>query len=179
MKVEVVLRFSDQDGAIDITDCETVAERGRDPIFGRSEAGGIGERKYRSAFATEVVPLGDQLYRIEDPWYGHPFNCGDGEEAPGGLAFRDVFSAERLPDGSLRFDRLVKRAGWRVDYWMLPASPLLVESPVMSIVVAKIEEHGGFAERDPWVTNWLWTFLPPESDFDPTSDIEAAVRGAH
>jgi len=175
--VEVVLRFPDENGIVDATGRHTL-ETEKGLIFGRDADGGIGELKHRFAFVTSVVPLGAGTYRIEDMWYGHPFRMlgEEGEEkTAGGLAFRDVFLARPLADGSLLFDRVVQRGGWRLDYWMLP-SPSFVHPRYLNEVVANVEAHGGCVEQDPWIGNWLWTFLPPETDYDPTSDIEEALR---
>ncbi len=97
------------------------------------------------------------------------------EEAPGGLAFRGILLAEPLADKSLRFDRVVQKARWRIDSWMLPSASL-VQSQYLDAVVAKLELHGGCAEQDPWIGNWLWTFLPPETDYDRTNDIAEALE---
>jgi hypothetical protein len=41
----------------------------------------------------------------------------------------------------------------------------------------KIEEHGGFAAEDPWIGGgWLWIFLPPETDYDPTNDFDEVIK---
>jgi hypothetical protein len=173
--VEVVLRLPNEDGMIDTTDRETLETETRELIYERDADGGIGELKHRSAFVTWVVPLAESHYRLEDLWHQHPWRMNDDEKAPGGLAFRDVFLAQRLPDGSLRFDRVVQKAHWRIDYWMLP-SPSIFGSPYLNAAVARIEAHGGCAEQDPWIRNWLWTFLPPETDYDPTSDIADALQ---
>jgi len=171
--IEVVLRFPDENGIVDATGRETL-EREKGPIFKRDSNGGIGEVKHRFAFATPVVPLGADNYRLEDLWYGHPFRTMGEEKGAGGLAFGDVFLARPLADGSLLFDRVVQRGGWRIDYWMLP-SPSFVQSHYLIDVVAAIEAHGGCAEPDPWIENWLWTFLPPETDYDPAIDIAEAL----
>jgi hypothetical protein len=43
---------------------------------------------------------------------------------------------------------------------------------------AKIEEHGGFAEEDPWIGGgWLWIFLPPETDYDPSNNFDEVIKG--
>lgn len=173
--VEVVLRLPNEDGTIDTTDRETLETETRELIFERAADGGIGELKHRLAFVTWVVLLAESKYRLEDLWHQHPLRMNDEEKAPGGLAFRDVFLAQRLPDGSLLFDRVVQKANWRIDYWMLP-SPSIICSPYLNAAVARIEAHGGCAEQDPWIRNWLWTFLPPETDYDPTSDIAGALQ---
>lgn len=117
--VEVVLRFPDDHGVVDMTPLGTLEAHKHDLIFKRDADRGIGEPAHRSAFVTSVVPLGEGLYRLEDPWHAHPLKLRDNEEAIGGLAFRDVFLAERLPDGSLRFDRIVQKGNWRVIDWFL------------------------------------------------------------
>jgi hypothetical protein len=160
---------------IDATDLETLETETRELIFERDVQGGIGELKHRWAFVTWVVPLAEGNYRLEDLWHQHPLRIVDEEKAPGGLAFRDVFLARRLPDGSLLFDRVVQKANWRIDYWMLP-SPSLIGSAYLDTAVARIEAHGGFAAQDPWIRNWLWTFLPPETNYEPTSDIAEALQ---
>jgi hypothetical protein len=173
--VEVVLRFPDENGIIDTTDCGTLEKEARSGLlFKRATDGGIGELAHPLAFVTWVVPLAENTYRIEDLWHRHPLRTNENEEAPGGLAFRDVFVARRLADGSLLFDRVLERAEWRIDYWMLP--PPSVWPQYLEGVVAKIEALGGYAEQDPWIGNWLWTFLPPETDYDPTTDIAEALQ---
>jgi hypothetical protein len=173
--VAVVLRFPDQNGAIDTTDREILERETLALTVRRSADGGIGELAHPLARVTWVVPLGEGNYRLEDLWHRHPLRMIAEDEAPGGLAFRDVFVAEPLADGSLRFDRLVQKAEWRVDYWMLPSSSF-IESPYLQSAVVKIEAHGGRAEQDPWIGNWLWTFLPPEADHDPSNDIADALK---
>jgi hypothetical protein len=53
----------------------------------------------------------------------------------------------------------------------------MLRSPYLAPVFARIEEHGGFAEEDPWIGGgWLWIFLPPDANYDPTADINAAIK---
>jgi hypothetical protein len=173
--IEVVLRIPNENGVIAPTDCDTLETETRFLIFDRDANRGIGELKHRLAFVTWVVPLGEGKYRLEDLWHGHPFRRNDEGVAPGGLAFRDVFLAKHLADGSLLFDRLVQKGEWRVDFWVLPDASF-VRSEYLNAAVAKIEANGGCAEQDPWIRNWLWTFLPPETDYDQTSDIAQGLR---
>jgi hypothetical protein len=173
--LEVVLRFPDEDGTVDATGRETLETETRALTFVRTADGGIGELEHRMSFVTWVVPLGANRYCLEDLWHEHPLRQTGDDEAPGGLAYRDVFLARRLTDGSLLFGRIVERANWRVDYWMLP-SESSVDSPFLSDVIAGVESHGGHVAQDPWIVNWLWTFLPPETDYDPTNDIAEALQ---
>lgn len=136
-------------------------------------------------FETWVVPLEDNHYRLEDLWFQQPFkmmaiegldpDVSVEEQTPGGLAFRDIFLAQRLPDESLLFDRVVQKANWRIDNWMLPLSSESAWRYLTSIV-ERIEAHGGCIEPDPWFVNWLWTFMPSEADYDPTSDINETIN---
>jgi hypothetical protein len=64
---------------------------------------------------------------------------------------------------------------WRIDYWRLP-SPSFVSSDYLSAVVAKIKAPGGHAAQDPWIPDWLWTFLPRETDYDPSNDIAEVLQ---
>ena len=181
MVIDVVLRFANENGVIDTADPETIEKETRSLTFKRAADGGIGELTHRFAFVTAVVALGDNHYRLQDLWYGHPFRLNDDDEPQGGLAFQAVFYAERLADGSLLFDRVVERGGWRTDYWMLPSewvSPpeSLLASEYLRTVIEKIDAHGGCAAQDPWIINWLWTSLPPGTDYDPTNDIAEAVK---
>lgn len=176
--IEVVLRFHDENGIVDATGLKLLETETRSLIFKRAPDGGIGELKHRLAFVTWVVPLGEGSYRLEDLWHGHPARMSgdeDKQESPGGLAFRDVFRAERLTDGSLLFDRVLRKGEWRIDCWILP-SPSFLRSHYFDGVVAQVEAHGGCAEPDPWMKNWLWTFLPPEADYDPARDIDEALQ---
>jgi hypothetical protein len=111
--VEVILRFPGEDGMVEMTDPRTLQSHKNGLTFKRSETGGIGERTHRFAFVIWVVPLGEEQYRLEDPWHTHPLKLTDKEEAIGGLAFRDVFLAERLADESLRFDRIAQKGNAR------------------------------------------------------------------
>ena len=174
--IETVLRIPGENGTVDATGRDTLETETRSLIFKRDAIGGIGELKHPLAFVTWVVPLGGDRYRLEDLWHGHPLRCNEEtEETPGGLAFRDVFLARQLADGSLLFDRAVQKGAWRIDYWMLPA-PSFVRSEYLEATLAKIEAHGGCAEQDPWIRNWLWTFLPPDANYDPTNDIDEVLR---
>jgi hypothetical protein len=171
---EVVLRFSDEQGVVDMTDVEALDAHKSFVTFTRDASGGIGERAHRFAFITQVVPLEGDEYRLEDRWHAHPLMLGDNEEPVGGIAFGDVFRAERLPDGSLRFDRLIRKGHWRVLNLFLGH---LFGSPSLAPVAATIEQYGGFAEEDPWIGGgWLWIFLPPDTDYDPMPDIRGAIR---
>jgi hypothetical protein len=171
---EVVLRVPDETGTIDMTNRETLEPETHDLVFARDANGGIGQLKHWHAFVTRVVPLGDNQYRLEDVWHGHPFRMNDKEETRGGLAFRDVFLAQRLTDGSLRFEGIVRKGDWRVLHWFLGHYLL---SPHLERAFARIEEHGGFATEDPWIGGgWLWIFLPPKTDYDPTKDVDEVIK---
>ena len=173
--VEVVLRIPDEDGRLDPTDRQTLEAKGRDLVFGRTPDGGVGPLKHRLAFVAWVVPLAEGRYRLDDPWIQHPFRMDEEDErAPGDLAFRDVFLARRLPDGSLLFDRVVQKANWRVDQWTLPL-PVSSAAQYLTAVIARIEVNGGCIEADPWFVNFAWTFMPPDAGYDPTSDLNEAI----
>jgi hypothetical protein len=171
---EVVLRFPDEHGVVDMTDVETLKAHKSFVTFRRDARGSIGERAHRFAFVTQVVPLEDDEYRLEDRWHAHPFMLGDNEEPIGGIAFGDAFRAERLLDGSLRFDRIIRKSHWRVLNLFLGS---VLGLPSLAPALATIEEHGGFAAEDPWISGgWLWIFLPPDTDFDPMPDIRGAMQ---
>jgi hypothetical protein len=126
------------------------------------------------AIETWVVPLGDGRYRFEDPWHTHPLRLREDGNAIGGLGFRDVFLAELLADGSLHLNGVVHKGNWRAINWFLGS---ILRSPHLGPAFAKIEEHGGFAEEDPWIgAGWLWIFLPPETDYDPTNDFNEVIK---
>jgi hypothetical protein len=122
-----------------------------------------------------VLPLGDRHFSMEDPWIAHPLSCAqtDNDQPPGGLAYQDVFLAQPLANGALRFEAIVRRGDWRVENFML--GPALT-TPYLEPVFKKIVEHGGFAEEDPWIGGGWWVFMPPGSDYDPDSDFIQAVK---
>jgi len=159
---------------VDMTDVGTLQTHKHGLTFKRNMEGGLGERAHRFAFVTCVVPLGADEYRLEDPWHGHTLMLGDDEQPIGGIVFGDSFCAEQLADGSLRFGRVTRKAHWHILNLFLGS---MLRSPYLAPVFARIEEHGGFVEEDPWIGGgWLWIFLPPDANYDPTADINAAIK---
>ena len=53
--IEVVLRFANEDGVIDMTNRETLDIETRSLTFKRAANGGIGELQHQFAFVTAVV----------------------------------------------------------------------------------------------------------------------------
>jgi tetratricopeptide (TPR) repeat protein len=88
-----------------------------------------------------VRPLGGEHYRLEDPRIGnYGVECAQ---------FKDVITADQLPDGTLRF-RLVSEPGqWHINSWIL--GPPATRSGRLNLVFERAAAEGGFACEDPWV----------------------------
>ena len=81
--------------------------------------------------------------------------------------FGDIIEAERLPDGTLEFERVFEAGQWRVFSFVLPQVSL--GSSEIAVVKARVLGHDGHWEEI--FGGLLFLCLPPGCDYDPTSDI--------
>ena len=81
--------------------------------------------------------------------------------------YLDVVEMKREEDGSLRFVRVLEPSGWRRLSFFVPHDSQ--EGPLRPVLDRVAEAQGR------WVIDYkgiLQVFLPPESNWDPTQDIE-------
>lgn len=81
--------------------------------------------------------------------------------------YLDVVEMKREEDGSLRFVRVLEPSGWRRFSFFVPHDSH--EGPLRPVLDRVAEAQGE------WVIDYkgiLQVFLPPESNWDPTQDIE-------
>jgi Flp pilus assembly protein TadD len=114
-----------------------------------------------------VSPLGGEHYRLEDPWIGnYGVECAQ---------FKDVISADQLPDGTLRFTSVSEPGRWQINSWIL--GPPATRSGRLNLVFERAAAEGGFACEDPWLGGVFWVFLPPESNYEPQAEISTCLGG--
>jgi hypothetical protein len=103
-----------------------------------------------------VSRVGPNLYRVEE----HPDFLSDI------MDFGDVIEVERCTDG-LRFVRVVEKSQFKCFEFTI--GPGTVRSAPMQRIFRKVEALGG---RWDFLINFLYVYVPPESDYDPTAEIE-------
>jgi hypothetical protein len=124
------------------------------------------ERADADPIEIEVTRLGDDCYRLDDPWIGsYGIECA---------SFMDVVLAEELPDGTLLFKAVKEPGNWKIENWVL--GPDFIESAEMQPVFEKMTLEGGFLAHDPWMGGILWIFSPPNANYDPGEDIKSAHK---
>jgi len=80
----------------------------------------------------------------------------------------DIVEVEPLPDGSLSFRKVVKESGWQT--YSFTVSKMTTESDSLRAILNKVEQNNGQWEQI--LGGFLFIYLPPNSAYDPTSDIE-------
>ena len=130
---------------------------------------------------TRVVPVGDNKYRYaQDSWSW--FFEGDDANDLDRPEYGDVFEATKSGDSTLMFKKVVERANFRRLVFVVPAES--IDSQTVHTTRSRIESVGGY---------WEWTvgnpdihrvravsiFLPPECEYDPTSDLVDSGKGIY
>jgi hypothetical protein len=114
----------------------------------------------------EVTPLGDNCYRVDDPWLGnYGIKCA---------RFMDVVFADELADGTLRFKAVKEQGSWKIENWVLGGD--FIESEEMQPVFERMTYEGGFLAEDLWMRGILWILSPPDATLDPTEEIKVAHK---
>lgn len=103
-----------------------------------------------------VSHLGGNRYRLED----------SGALTP--VSYRDVFEADRKPDGTLLFRRIVERSTWRQFAYLLPRS-LVERADELDSILDSVSDMGGHWERV--FGGILYIAVPPDVEYDPTADL--------
>ena len=82
----------------------------------------------------------------------------------------DVIETELIDDSTIKFIRVSESAGWVKYSWAVPKH--VAESSALANALTKIEQNDGRWDR---VFGGLLTvYIAPESDYDPTGEINAA-----
>lgn len=103
-----------------------------------------------------VTEIGPALYRLDSV----PLMVDS-------ASFRDIFEAERLDGGKLRFLRVVEKSNWRTYSWLLPQD--VVEKLTTTALLDRVTEQGGHWERV--FGGVLFICLPSEVEWDPSPEI--------
>jgi len=109
--------------------------------------------------SANVSEVGPGLYRLETiPLFTET------------ASFGDVIEAERRPDGTLRFKRVVTRSGWKQYEFLLSRADAESPSPELAAILDRVIDLVGYWER---VSFWdyLFIFLPPSVEWDPTEEM--------
>ena len=109
-----------------------------------------------------VVSLGGYRFRLEDTplLAAHAAHAGD------------VIEADPLPDGTLRFVRVVERAPMRHYSWVLPRG--WADSPDRDAYVARVESVGGTWEQV--FGGVLLVHIPAGSEFDAEAELDRYLK---
>lgn len=83
------------------------------------------------------------------------------------VKFRDIIEADEIDGKTLRFRRVVQSSDWRVYDFILGKGHR--NSERTNLVLRRVEQVGGHWERV--CGGWLFICLPPDVDWDPTSDV--------
>lgn len=87
------------------------------------------------------------------------------------VSFGDVIEADTNTDGCLRFVRVAEKTGWRTYDFLLSAE--MAESEHITAIQDRVLSLGGHWERV--LGGVLFLCLPPNSDYDPTDDMQPKV----
>jgi hypothetical protein len=110
-----------------------------------------------SRMTTTFVPMGSDLYRLDEGFLWGPISFGDVIEA--------------LPTdkkGVVIFCRRVKRAGLRRNCYIIPHN--LAEKPRFAELMKRIEDLGGFAAVD--FKGLFLVFLPKACNLDVAHELD-------
>jgi hypothetical protein len=108
-----------------------------------------------------VTPLGHNMYRLEE---AVPMSdC---------TTIYDVIKAKRIDADTIRFVRVVEKSNWRTYSYSLQQRH--TDSPDLDIALAKIGENG--AKWDQLFGGLLFVYVPPESDYNPDTDVQSVVN---
>jgi len=110
------------------------------------------EVQFRSGFEQlSLTPLGDRLYRLELSRLcaSHP-------------TMGDIIEADSLPDGALKFRRIIKSAGFQRLEFVVNRE--VAESERLGIFLDTVIGMGGQWERN--FGGWLILFLPESASSD-------------
>ena len=110
-----------------------------------------------SRLTTEFMPMGSNLYRMEEGFLCGPVSFGDVIEA---------FPTDQ--SGVLRFSRRVERAGLRRNCYVIPHS--LVENVHFAELAKRITDLGGFAAVD--FKGLFLVYLPKTCDLDVSQELD-------
>ena len=84
----------------------------------------------------------------------------------------DVIKAKRIDADTIRFVRVVEKSNWRTYSYSLQQRH--TDSADLDMALAKIEENG--AKWDQLFGGFLFVYVPPESDYNPDTDVEPVVN---
>lgn len=114
-----------------------------------------------SRMTTTFIPMGGDLYRLDEG-----FLCGP-------ISFGDVIEA--LPTDqkdAVLFQRRVKRAGQKRACYIIPHD--MAEKPGFAELMKEIEDLGGFAAVD--FKGIFLVFLPKTCDLDVSLELKRIAR---
>lgn len=111
----------------------------------------------RFAQTMSLVPLGDDLYRIN--------NSGLLSD----LSYFDIIEASRESDDTLVFQRVVEKSKWRQFEYVL-SERLVDPKNGLDVIINKIMKLGGNWEN--FFGGVVMIYLPPGVDYDPSADIQ-------
>lgn len=84
----------------------------------------------------------------------------------------DVIKAKQIDADTIRFVRVVERSNWRTYSYFLQEQH--TDSADLDWVPAKIEENG--AKWGQLLGGFLFIYVPPESEYNPDTDVEPVVN---
>ncbi len=109
----------------------------------------------------EVTPLGNSTYRLEEPV---PLSeC---------TTIYDVIKAKRIDDKTIRFIRVAENSNWNTYSYCIQKQ--YVDSAELDAVLAQIETNG--ARWEQVFGGLLFVYVPPNSEYNPDTDITAMVN---
>lgn len=114
-----------------------------------------------SRMTTTFIPMGGDLYRLDEG-----FLCGP-------ISFGDVIEA--LPtdqNDAVLFQRRVKRAGLKRACYIIPHD--MAEKPAFAELMKEIEDLGGFAAVD--FKGLFLVFLPKTCDLSVSLELKRIAR---
>jgi len=111
---------------------------------------------------VSITHVGGDLYRVCD--FPNPFT----EE----FNHMDLIRLQQEPDRSFEFVGVVTPSNWHRYLYILPKRGNLLE--LLEPVFRQAEAQGGTAVLD--FVGCLQIFLPPESTWEPSGAIDAAMR---
>jgi hypothetical protein len=121
----------------------------------------------------DLVPLGGDLYRFNEPFFWEFFAESEEELAtlpnPG-----DVILTKPGSEGDLEFVRVQRRGEFKVQSFVLDERD--VQNPALTALLRQVGREGGSWERV--MGGFLTVALPPGSTMDFSTLLAEALRGA-